>query len=292
MPSGADAHDLLNVYVQFASSGAPIFDAHELRQRFGEAIDQLLTIGAIEAGRCKTRVICRACYEAHSTEIIFDAETRRSWMFCAEAGRVWLNDEELATIQVVPSWLPDQLSASLAVASRPPRLTLIERAAWLLGDMVVGTTRVSVALAIGIKTIGQADELAKGLARRTPIDIGLLCIADCRLPERFGATTGYGLVGLDEIASVRETSIDIERDRLHAWIRSFLREEAGPKSAGAGRPSLAAQVLSVFEARRRRGVPQASQLAEARGIRGDWTSLFPDADPPALSTIRKHLTAP
>ncbi len=209
------------------------------------------------------------------------------------AGRSrWVDDGDLETLHLNTSWLPDQLARALNVAPRPPRLTFIKDAAWLLGDTVVGSTKVSVALAIGIKGRGEVDQLVTGLGRRKLLDVGILLVAGCELPEYVGAVSRYPAVSLDELALIQEGSIRVEQDRWSAWIRGLLQGQMRPVKSSRGRLSKDKRLLAIFEDRRRRGERYASKNAESAAILREWLSFFPDEEPAGSSTIRKHLPEP
>lgn len=234
-------------------------------------------------------VRCSGCYEDHSAEVTYDAASRRSWIFCPKAGRVEIDDAALATLHLDTRWLPDQLARALCVALRPPRLTLVEGAAWLLGDTVVGSTKVSVALAVGIRGTSEVDQLIAGLGRRKVLELGVLLFAGCQLPEYVGAVSRYAAVSLDQLAYIEDGWIRVEQGRLSAWIRGLLQGEMRPVKTGRGRLSKDGQVLAIFEGRRRRGERYESKNAESAAILSEWLSLYPDEKPPGHSTVRKHL---
>lgn len=286
------SHDLLNVYVQLASSRGAAMSAQELRQQFGNGIDRLLETGAAQRGRPVSMLNCPACYEDHTAKVEYNATSRQSWIFCPEAGRVRVNDASLATVHLNTHWLPDQLTQALQIALKPPRRSVVDGAAWLLGDTVVGSTKVSVELAVGIRGASEVDELIVGLGGPKVLDIGLLVVADCSLPNHLGAVSQYAAVALDDLAFVEDGSIRVDHGRLGAWIRGLLRGQARPVLARGGRLPSDEKILTVFESRRTRGQPYVSKSAEAKAILDEWLSAYPEEARPGHSTIRKHLPEP
>ncbi len=280
--------DLLSLNVHLSSSRGAAIPAQALRQQFGNGIDRLLEIGAAHPGRPLSIVKCSACYEDHSAEVIYDAASRRSWLFCPDAGQVWVDDAELATLHLNTNWLPDRLARALDLAPTPPRLTVIKEAAWLLGDMAVGSTNVSVALAVGIMGAAEIDQLIEGLGRRKLLDLGLLLVGGSHLPPYVSAASKYAEVALDELASFENGSVCVERARLGAWIRGLQRGNGSPVGSG-GRTSKQKQVLAVFDSRRSRGERYVSKQSEAKAIRSEWPAMYPDENPPGPSTVRGHL---
>lgn len=293
MPVRPEARDnLLSLYVQLSSSRGAAMPAQALRQQFGSGIDRLVEVGAMYRGRPLAVLTCPACYEDHPTEVEYDAKRGRSWVFCPEAGREWVEDAKLATLHLTTNWLPDQLARALQVAPSPPQRELIPGAAWLLGDTVVGSTKVSVALVVGISAAGEMDRLIAGLSRRKVLDVGLLLVAGCQLPDYVGAGSRYSAVALDEVSVLMEGSIRIEQDRLSAWIRGLLQGQKRPVRPYTGRPPKEAQIQHLFHIRRDRGHQYVSKLSEAKAIRNEWRSTYPDEPTPGNSTMRRHLPDP
>ena len=168
---------------------------------------------------------------------------------------------------------------------------LIEGAAWWLGDIVVGRTEVSVALALGMRSTGEIQELIDKLQQRPPLGAGLLLVAGDLGLAHVGNLTGYQLVPIEEIVRADGRALGADQARLHAWVLAMLRGQARPKRRNGGRPSVADQVALIFGERRQRGKPFSNKSREAKDIQDEWPTYFPDQDPPALTTMRAHLPA-
>ena len=289
VPIRADQEPVaLNLYLQLAAGRGSAVSTQPLRDRFGEHLDHLSAIGAVRRGQPSSVVTCGHCFEGHSAEVKYDAVRRRSFFFCAEAGRVEIDDQERETVLPNLLWLPDQLARALAIGPSPPRRELIGSSAWLLGDAVIGSATVSLALAIGIRTAVELDLLIKGLRSRMIVDAGLVLVSGCVVVDAFRNTSNYQPVILSEIARLVGGAIEVNRAALAAWTRTMLLGDERPKAA-RGRPGLLQQVHNIRDARSNRGKTASTELREAQEIWQEWLDHFPDQGRPGKSTIRKHL---
>lgn len=281
--------DLLNLYLRLASSRGAAMPADALLRQFGCGIDRLLAIGAAHFGAPLSAIPCPACDESHSAEVAFDATSKRSWIFCGEAGRVWLEDAQRQSLHLNIDWLPNELTRALSLARTPARRTVIDNAAWLLGDMVIGSTDVLVALALGIRGTSELQGLIDGLKRRQLLGVGLLLVAPEQLPDSMLGVSGYRAIVLDQIAELGGGTFKVNQARVAAWIRALSQESSRLSNGRVGRTSVRDQILRVFEARRHRGEPCVSKASEAREIQNEWQSFYPDENPIGHSTARCHL---
>lgn len=259
-----------------------------LHQRLGPSLDTLQALGAAEPSVPLSIVTCPACYGGHTAEVGYNPATRRSSIFCAEAGCVVVPDAELATVQPNLRWLPDQLTRAFHVAASPPRKEIVRGAAWLLGDTVVGRTRVSIALATTISSTSESDHLIDGLCSRKVAECGLLLAYRCTLPNGLQERTGFTLLDIMDVVRIIGYEIEADQVAFNAWVRSAASGQARPKTAH-GRPSIQEQVQLLANARAERNTSRLSDAEEARLIRDAWVGHFPDQVQPGISTIRKHL---
>jgi len=177
----------------------------------------------------------------------------------------------------------------LALAPTPPLRALLPDVAWWLGDVDVGSTKVSFALSLGLADSGYMEALSVALIKRQPADLGILLTTE-NMPSAIATTAGYHPIELRDVLRLGQNCLTVDQRRLEGWVRSLLRPRSGKHPVfHSGRPSVRAAVLSVFNKRRGQDLPYLNKSSEAKAIIRIWHSHFPDTEAPSISTVRGHL---
>jgi hypothetical protein len=292
MAEPAAANNPIDVFAALITASGRAIPTRPNRELFGESLDFLLRAGALLPGSPLTRITCTACDDDHPVEVEFDPASGRSTCFCPNAGPVEVDNADLETLSVNSAWLADVVTTRLDIAPSPRRRELLRDSAWWLGDVIVGSTTVSFALSVGIAHAGTMSQLAAGLKARKPIDLGIWLTAGPEIPASLLNDTGYHQVDIHQVLRFAGDALAIDHARMAAWVRALSRGTAHPTRGRRGRPTIQGQILTVFEARRQRGIPYRTKYCEANEIIRDWPQRFQDEEPPVSSTIRKHLPAP
>jgi len=219
----------------------------------------------------------------------FDAGTGRSHHFCPEAGRVALDDADLATLCFDPEWLLNWLEEALPVVPPARHRVLVPDRAWHLGEAVIGATSVMTVFVRGISSVTDLDRFAAVLDPIAPADLGLVVTTTTDRPRRTALPHDHVFLDLREIAEMGEEGFVLDRSRLGACIKGLLRKSNRPVRDRRGRPSEKALVRRIHRERRERHLPVISRLAEAKEIRQEIASRYPDRELPAVKTISGHL---
>jgi hypothetical protein len=281
--------DPVALLCELADTCTEIFAAEALRRRHGDAAEQLVRIGALVPGAPSPVVTCGACDEDHPATVEFDAGRGRSHHFCPEAGRVALDDADLATLCFYPEWLLDWLEKALPVVPPARRRVLVPDRAWHLGEAVIGATSVMTVFVRGISSVTDLDRFAAVLDPIAPADLGLVVTTTTDRPRRTALPHDHVFLDLREIAEMGEEGFVLDRSRLGACIKGLLRKSNRPVRDRRGRPSEKALVRRIHRERRERHLPVISRLAEAKEIRQEIASRYPDRELPAVKTISGHL---
>ncbi len=235
---------------------------------------------------------CPVCDGDHAICLEFDVEAGAFRMFCPEAGWTPIADADVASLRVDPSWLVDRLDDALPVLRPRLRRVLVPESAWLLGEVVCERTSIMTALACGIGGGDALDALVDALARTPPAELGIVLTTAPSLPRAPLVPRGYHVLNLREILRATPGGLEVDHRRLGEWVNGFLRNSDRPIDNKGGRPSTSVEVLTVFRARRFRGLPYGRKLPEARAIIKEWQRHYPETSPPHESTIRRHLPKP
>jgi hypothetical protein len=280
--------DPVNVLCNLIEARVGSFEASALPDQWGGSIDFLSNIGAVTRGGPLSALTCRACHGDHPVHLEFDPRTRRHWHFCPQAGCVMVEDDVLATIRVDPEWVLDWLVIALPI---PPvrRRVLFPALAWYLGDAHMGGTELTVVFAIGMCTQRNLDALANAVSTVPPADIGIVVTTGAAPPRPLKLPHGYQFLELREIARAENDRLIIHKNKLLGWIKGLRQGLDKPARLHAGRPSEVDLVNYIFRERRARNLPVIYQRTEARAIRAEIASQYPDHDLPAEKTIEGHL---
>src|SRR5262249_44738658 len=208
--------------------------------------------------------------------------------FCPEAGRVIVEDDAIATLGVDVDWLLEWLVREFPIKRPVRRRTLVPGLVWHLGDASVGGTELTVVLAVGMSARQNLDALANAIRTVPPAKLGLV-LTTSTAPRWLALHHGYQFLEFREIARAENARLAIHKDKLRGWIKGLRKGLDKPARLHAGRPSEADIVKHIFRERRARNLPVISQRTEAREIRADVASRYPDHDLPAEKTIEAHL---
>jgi hypothetical protein len=220
----------------------------------------------------------------------FDPRTRRHWHFCPEAGRVMMvEDDVLATIRVDPEWVLDWLVTALPITPPVRRRVLVPALAWHLGDAHIGGAELTVVFAVGVCAQRNLDALAIAVSTVPPAKFGVVLTTSGAPPRWLRLPHGYQFLDLRDIARPEKDYLAIEKTKLVGWIKGLRKGLDKPVQLRAGRPSDAALVHEIFRERRAQALPLVNQRTEARKIRNEIALRHPERDPPAVTTIERHL---
>ncbi|MGD0631793.1 MAG: hypothetical protein ABR987_20875 [Terracidiphilus sp.] len=267
-----------------------VFRESEMGSGCHGGLQQLAEMGAIERGPRPETVACAACDADHPAVIEYDAERRCYVHFCPEAGFVTVNDADLVTQRFRPEWLVDWLTKALPITSPLGRPALIQGRVWPLGDAACGDTRATIVFARRISSQADFDLLAATLRPAHPADRGLVITTTRQAVRQVPLPGGYELIPLPEIVRLNRDGLMLDTVRLGSWIRGMPASTAKGAPTRPGRPSPQARILQIFHARRGRGLPVVSYLAEAEAILAEWPQHASDQKPPNVSTVRRHVS--
>jgi hypothetical protein len=270
-------------------AGVGSFEANALRSEAPQAVEFLLKIGALMPGQLARVLTCCACHNDHPVHLEYDSTTRRHWHFCLEAGHVTVEGDAIVTLSVGPDWLLEWIVKELPIKPPVRRRTLMPRLAWHLGDASVGETELTVVLAVGTSARRNLDALANAICSVPPAKLGLVITTSLAPPRWLRLPHGYQFLGVREIAHAMNDRLAIDKNKLLRWIKGSRKGLDKPARLRAGRPSEADLVKYIFRDRRARNLPLITQRAEARAIRAEIASQYPDHELPQVKTIEAHL---
>jgi hypothetical protein len=281
--------DPVSTLCDLAEARIEDFEALALNTRYGTSLSLLMDLGIVASGTPLTVVTCRACDNDHSAVVEFDASIRHHIHFCAEAGRVMVDDASLATLRFDPEWLVDWLVRELPIAPPVRRRILVPDQVWYLGGAIVGSTALTVIFARGVSSLGELEALAEAVSRIQPEALGLIITSSSAMPRSLFRSHNYFPLGLREIMRPGSDRLVLEKALLGSWIKSFRRNTDRPARDGPGRPSERALVLQIYRELQDGGDLAASTIGKAQEIRARFVSRYPDRMPPAVKTIERHL---
>ena len=122
MASNADAVAIL---CEIADTCVDRFAALALEGQYGAVVSLLIQIAALTPGDPQASITCQQCDQDHAPKIDFDPATARHFYFCAEAGRVDVEDADIATLCLDPEWLVDWLQAEIPIIPPVRRRVLV-----------------------------------------------------------------------------------------------------------------------------------------------------------------------
>jgi hypothetical protein len=281
--------DPVNLLCDLVEVGVGSFEASALRSQAPQAVEFLLKIGALMPGQLARVLTCRACHNDHPVHLEFDPSTPGYWHFCPEAGRVIVEDDAIATLCVRPDWLLEWLVREFPIKPPVRRRTLAPGLAWHLGDTFVGETELTIVLAVGTSARRNLDALANAIRTVPPAKLGLVLTTSGAAPRWLTLPQGYQFLDFREIARVENERLAIHTNKLFGWIKGLRKGLDKPARLHVGRPSEADLVKYIFRERRARNLPVINQRTEAREVRAEIASQYPDHDLPAIKTIEGHL---
>jgi hypothetical protein len=285
-------YDPVSLLLDLLEAGAERLPAKPVRERFPGPLSYLERIGAVQADALLTELTCAKCDLDHSAVVEFDPVGREYQYFCPEVGLVTVDGDHLKSLRVDPGWLLDCLERGLSIVPPQHRRTLIGGRAWLLGEAIVESTSLTIALVIGRLAFGAQNVLASTLARIRPIELGIVLATSADLSSEALSPPRYDLLDIRDIIRAETDRLVFDRAKFIARVKQ-LKESAVERTQGrAGRPSTIEQTLELFHDRRARKIPFLNKSAEAREIRADWSARFPQDKAPVFSTIRSHLPKP
>jgi hypothetical protein len=286
MASDADAVAIL---CELADTCVDRFAALALEAQYGSAVPFVIQIGALTPGSPQASITCQQCDQDHAPIVEFDPATARHFYFCAEAGRVEVQDAEIAVLCLDPEWLVDWLQREIPIIPPARSRALVPGRAWYLGGAVIGGTALSVVFARGVSTQHDLAALAEQVSRIPPEDLGIVITTTTPMSEPLLRLHRYFPIDLREIMRAEGDRLYLDRAQFTAWIRGFLKGTRRPVHDHAGRPSQKNLVLEIYRERRANNVSPAPVTAEAREIQAEFRSRHPDREPPAVKTIARHL---
>jgi hypothetical protein len=281
--------DPVSLLCDLIEMGVGGFEAHALRSEAPQAVEFLSKIGALMPGQLARILTCRACDNDHPVHLEFDSTTRCHWHFCPEAGRVIVEDDSIATLCGDPDWLLQWLVNEFPIKPPVRQRTLVPGLAWHLGDASVGETELSVVFAVGTSARQSLDTLANAIRTVPPAKLGIVLTTSTAPPRWLTLPYGYQFLEFREIARAENDHLVIRRNKLVGWIKGLRKGLDKPARLRAGRPSAADLVNDIYRERRARNLPVINRRTEAREIRAEIASQYPDHDLPGIKTIEGHL---
>ena len=286
MASKADA---VVVLCELADTCVDRFAALALEEQYGATVSFLIQIAALTPGDPQASIACQQCDQDHSPIVEFDPATARHFYFCPEARRVEVADADIATLCLDPEWLIDWLQREVPFIPPARYRALVPGRVWQLGEAVIGGTALSVVFARGVSTQHDLAALAEQVSRIPPEDLGIVITTTTPMSESLLRYHRYFPLELREIMRADGDRLYLDRARFGSWIRSFLRGMRRPAQDRPGRPSQKALVLEIHREREERRCVLSGVTAEARAIHSEIRSRYPDREPPAVTTIVRHL---
>lgn len=181
----------------------------------------LTKLGAVGAGPRLESITCQACDADHSATIEFDAERRCYFHFCPEAGRVPVDDADLATLRFNPEWLVDWLISTLAISCPALRPALVSGRVWHLGDAACGDALVTVVLARQVSSQAALDQLASVLGSLPLADKRLLITTSPGVARQVHLPHGFEFLDLQEIGRLIGERLIVDRTRLDSLVQEL-----------------------------------------------------------------------
>jgi hypothetical protein len=286
MASNADAVAIL---CELADTCVDCYAALALEEQYGGAVSFLVQIGALTRGGPQASITCQQCDQDHAPKIDFDPATARHFYFCAEAGRVEVEDADIATLCLDPEWLIGWLQRQVPIIPPVRCRALVPGRIWHLGEAVIGGTALSVVFARGVSTQYDVAALAEQVSRIPPEDLGIVITTTTPMSESLLRLHRDFPLYLREIMRAEGERLYLDRARFGSWIMGFLRRAHRPAHARAGRPSQKNLVLEIHREREARHCSLTGVTAEAREIFAEIRSRSPEGKPPHLKTIVRHL---
>jgi len=181
----------------------------------------LTKLGAVGAGPRLESITCQACDADHSATIEFDAERRCYFHFCPEAGRVPVDDADLATLRFNPEWLVDWLISTLAISCPAHRPARVPGRVWYLGDAACGDALVTVVLARQVSSQAALDQLASVLGALPLADKRLVITTSPWVARQVHLPHGFEFLDLREIGRWVGERLIVDRTRLDSLVQEL-----------------------------------------------------------------------
>ena len=145
-------------------------------------------------------------------------------------------------------------------------------------------------LVLGLTTsVAIVEALAAAIPAVPRTQLGIVLTTTAHHPRRLALPHDYKLLDIREIVAFRNNDLMIDKARLGAWLKGFRKGLNKPAAVGAGRPSYAQLTEEIYKARRGRNIPVTDKRAEAKAIRAEAESCFPNAKIPVVKTIEGHM---
>ena len=144
-------------------------------------------------------------------------------------------------------------------------------------------------LVLGLTTsVAIVEALAAAIPAVPRTQLGIVLTTTAHHPRRLALPHDYKLLDIREIVAFRNNDLMIDKARLGAWLKGFRKGLNKPAAVGAGRPSYAQLTEEIYKARRGRNMV-TDKSAEAKAIRAEAESRFPNAKIPVVKTIEGHM---
>ena len=143
---------------------------------------------------------------------------------------------------------------------------------------------------IGMCRQSNLDALAIAVSTVPPAKFGVVLTTSGAPPRRLRLPHGYQFLDLREIARPEQNCLAIDKTKLIGWIKGLRKGLDKPAQLNAGRPSDATLVHEIFRERRAQALRLVNQMTEAGKIRAEIALRHPERDPPAVTTIERHLS--
>ena len=282
--------DLVQLVCDLYEAPDGTFVVATIEPELTSSFEILRSMAALQPGPSLTSVTCQTCGTDHAVDTEPAATSRRYTYFCPFAGRVPLNDTDLATVRLDYEWLVSWLSQALGITSHGRRRAVVSDHVWHVGDAVCGQTNVTIVFARRIVSPSALDRLASELRAIHPAEKGLVITTSPNFARQIRLPGGYEIIQLPVIARESESRLILDHQRLGSWIRGMEPATAKGGKGRIGRPLGPFETVArIYRQRRETRVRFVSERAEAKAILNEWPKYASDQEPPHISSVRRYL---
>ena len=221
--------NVVQLLCDLSEASEETFSACALGNECDGGLRVLTKLGAVGAGPRLESITCQACDADHSATIEFDAERRCYFHFCPEAGRVLVDDADLATLRFNPEWLVDWLNSTLGISCPAHRPALVSGRVWHLGDVVCGDALVTVVLARQVSSQAALDQLASMLGALPLADKRLLITTSPWVARQVHLPHKFQFLDLREIGRLVGERLIVDRTKLDSLVQDLPGKSTPPK---------------------------------------------------------------
>jgi hypothetical protein len=221
--------DVVQLLCDLSEASDGVLRVAAMGHECGYGLRILTEVGALGPGPRPHSITCQACDADHSATIEFDAQARSYVHSCPEAGRVVVDDADLATLSFNPEWLVDWLVSRFAISYPTRRRTLVSGRVWHLGDVACGDTAVTAVFARRISSQAALDQLASVLGTIQHADKRLVVTTSPLVARLVRLPYGFEFLDLREIGRMVGQQLIVDQTRFDTLVRSLPRKSSAAK---------------------------------------------------------------